>query len=1317
MRILAVQFKNLNSLVGEWCIDFTADDYATDGIFAIVGPTGAGKSTLLDALCLALYGCTPRLGKISKGSNDIMSRTQGECYAEVTFATQKGVFRCHWSQHRAQRKAGRTLQNPKHEIIEHDTGKVIANKIADVLTHVEACTGMDFERFTRSMLLAQGSFDAFLKADANERAPMLEQITGTGIYSDISMKVHEHKQQAHKHLQLLEAESSGISLLSADEEASLYESIATLETQSNQQRQQVDLLKNLCQAYDVRDDITVQLNNVLERIETNAREYEAFAPELQRLTVAKTAASLQPQYVELTQQRDTQTRIATQLQECHLALPDISTHLVQAQSALADAQHDEHTCQTDWDKAQPCIQQIRQLDVMLTEKQLPVQRLESEYRDKQENHEALVCQQAQYQSELTQSSALLAQCEAQLSGRSVDETLVATLPVITRNLKLWRQTYEEGVVAISALQHSNEQVAHYDALQAQQTAQSQAATQRYEQSKAALTALETAYAQLLGDTPLSQQRETLKSLQERSGWVRQCQEHCAMMTQVEQQLSGLDHNIGELKSSLSGITASVQQLQQQQYEAEQCVQALIALQQSQRLVAHYEEARLALKADEECPLCGSKKHPFNEQAATSKDVVDESEQRLSSAQQRLSDYTSALQDARTHKTTLERDLVHAQQREEILAGELRESYSQLQDLFASVETFDDLAGLLELPKLPELLSQGRVDSIALKVLTESLDTLQHQIVNHCQDGQARLDKLEQDKDALQQWEQRCNTEYQQVLTIQNTLDVNHQKLAQHLADRERGQVRVNDLQNKVVTMAEELTVAIEPVMGFKTMDSLAETVALEGVSANAPKNDAPADAPDIDRVERLSKSAFTQAAVPALETLTQAIIDYLQRRLNQWQSLIEQQKQYQTDTNTAADHLSRIQERLDMCVTERDACQEQLKAAAAARDAIQQERKALSDEEPEQWERRLKLAMDKASLRCQESQQVVQRVLNEQLKLNEKKAHFEQEQVRVDQALKSAEQHFNGLLREHGFGSEHEYTESLLSHDIRARLDAQRQALERQKTVCDTQHAELIGRQQQNNAALNDLNSGLNRASEHTGNLNTLGDLNDGEHRERLYQDSREGLQALQQQLGACRQTLAEDQNRRDQLTSKRVAIDNAQMACDRIDALHALIGSSDGNKYRNFAQGLTFDLVIAHANSKLQVMSDRYLLVRDTAKPLELAILDSYQAGEKRSTKNLSGGESFLVSLALALGLSQMSSQRVRVDSLFLDEGFGTLDDDALDIALDTLGSLQQEGTLIGVISHIASVKERIPTQIRVQPLSGGLSELAGPGVASKLS
>lgn len=176
------------------------------------------------------------------------------------------------------------------------------------------------------------------------------------------------------------------------------------------------------------------------------------------------------------------------------------------------------------------------------------------------------------------------------------------------------------------------------------------------------------------------------------------------------------------------------------------------------------------------------------------------------------------------------------------------------------------------------------------------------------------------------------------------------------------------------------------------------------------------------------------------------------------------------------------------------------------------------------------------------------------------------------------------------------------------------------------------------------------------------------------------------------------------------------KQALEKWEKLNALIGSACGDKFSRMAQSITFDALLRFANRSLKRMSDRYMLVRDeagTLKPLELAVIDTYQAGEKRPVSNLSGGESFIVSMALALGLSEMSSGAARIDSLFIDEGFASLDEDYLEAALQTLSALgNREGKLIGVISHVEALKSRIDVQIEVQRGSGGCSSIVGPGI-----
>ena len=193
--------------------------------------------------------------------------------------------------------------------------------------------------------------------------------------------------------------------------------------------------------------------------------------------------------------------------------------------------------------------------------------------------------------------------------------------------------------------------------------------------------------------------------------------------------------------------------------------------------------------------------------------------------------------------------------------------------------------------------------------------------------------------------------------------------------------------------------------------------------------------------------------------------------------------------------------------------------------------------------------------------------------------------------------------------------------------------------------------------------------------------------------------------------SLERDEAHRKLLKEKESAIKVQEVETGKWNKLHHLIGSADGKKFRNFAQGLTFEVMVSHANTQLSRMTDRYLLLRSDCEPLELNVIDRYQAGEIRSTANLSGGESFIVSLSLALGLSKMASRNVQVDSLFLDEGFGTLDEEALELALSSLAGLHHDGKLIGVISHVPALKERIPARISVHRAGGGRSTITGPG------
>ena len=246
MKILSLRLRNLNSLKGDTHIDFRSPAFA-DGLFAITGPTGAGKSTLLDAICLAIYHRTPRFDAISASANPLMTEHTAECLAEVEFLARGQAYRARWSQRRARNKVDGKLQAPEVELARIDAadpqgrGVILAEKVREKDVLVEEVSGLDYHRFTRSVLLAQGDFSAFLTARDKDRAELLEQLTGTAIYGRISAEVFEQAKQRRQALALLQAEAAGLPALDDDARAALVAERQALQPQWEQlqlQRQQ-----------------------------------------------------------------------------------------------------------------------------------------------------------------------------------------------------------------------------------------------------------------------------------------------------------------------------------------------------------------------------------------------------------------------------------------------------------------------------------------------------------------------------------------------------------------------------------------------------------------------------------------------------------------------------------------------------------------------------------------------------------------------------------------------------------------------------------------------------------------------------------------------------------------------------------------------------------------------------------------------------------------------------------------------------------------------------------------------------------------------
>ncbi len=277
MRIEKVIFENINNLRGRHGIDFTDSEIENEGIFLITGNTGSGKTTILDAISLALYGRTARFSNISPSANDVMNRDSTSCSASVIFTEKGRRYRSSWSQKKKKRGA-EGLQPVQVELVSGDDGTVIASKKTDWEKAVEEITGLDWERFSRTVILSQGNFAAFMKAKDNEKSRILEKITGTEKYSLISMKIFETASSKKGALEKMEAEMKGIVLLSDGEIEALEADISSLEEKNAELRRKAVLLKNALE-YRELERRTGELDAL---IETSLKELSLSEEERQR---------------------------------------------------------------------------------------------------------------------------------------------------------------------------------------------------------------------------------------------------------------------------------------------------------------------------------------------------------------------------------------------------------------------------------------------------------------------------------------------------------------------------------------------------------------------------------------------------------------------------------------------------------------------------------------------------------------------------------------------------------------------------------------------------------------------------------------------------------------------------------------------------------------------------------------------------------------------------------------------------------------------------------------------------------------------------
>ena len=1214
MKILTLRLKNLNALKGEWKIDFTQSPFIDNGLFAITGPTGAGKTTLLDAICLALYHQTPRLGTISATSNDIMTRGTSECLAEVEFDIKGKAYRAFWSMRRARGKADGNLQSADVELAEVESGKVLATQVRPKSEEIERLTGLNFARFTKSMMLSQGDFAAFLNANEGDRAELLEELTGTEIYGQLSQAIHEKYKAAETTKREFKLKLEGVALLSEAQHNELSAQLDQFKTQLLTINTEIVSLQEQHrwqQACEQNQHELTKANAAL--VEANS-VYEQAKDELALLVAGEPAELLRLPHSALSQLCEDVQRIAKNLTLKQQQLPDLESQQQTRQAEFENSETNFATAKAHQQRFETLInEQIIPIDTEINKLSNRIETNQQSLADAkfkqgkaQESHQA-------YYDELEGKKRMLDELTTYLNANAANGKMAGeisgwkekaarfsddenTLAELTQKITTTQQLKDSAEADLTEKQHYKTNVVLLHQQSADNVSQCEAnLNQLLSNGDAASVNADI--------TALNNNWPVLASCEQ---WQRLYISHTNSHADKAKRLTTLLSSIETLKQERAELAASYKATQSHLKDVESLI----------KLDAELAHLRQALSPGDACPLCGATEH---DASLMNIDVPE----------------TIAKRDELTR--TLENiEKLGTQKREQISTAEFEKQ--QCEKVVAEAKTaFSQL----------EADWQQAMLTLNARVEISDIESF-NQLQLSCKERQSRLSAQLSN---IQASEAKLADAKNDTLLHQQQIDSINSEIALLTAKTSQLEGQLHDLNNTKSNVESAL------VNNRRTLINEIERVGLT---------------PDANITKWLTQKHNDVEAFQEKTHLHNSLSHELKALESKLVELSEAKASADKETQLYSTRIQETEAKREVLLTKRHALFPEADIGAARREI----QNTLSAKEQ---------IYKKCDTHLREAQRALENA-TAQLKVLTVELEEKQQAKQVKQVA------FDTALQQSPFADETEFLNALLPYEERQRLLQKKQLIEREQ-----QNAQLLlgNVTQKHNTLL-----AHERASEWQQSTveATQVSLNQkGEEKDRLL--AQQGQ--LFQQLESNRQAVEKQQSLINEMREFETSYDD-------ITYLHSLIGSASGDKFRRFAQGLTLDNLVRLANQQLDRLHGRYQLTRNTKDSLGLSVLDTWQGDVVRDTKTLSGGESFLVSLALALALSDLVSFKTSIDSLFLDEGFGTLDAETLDVALDALDNLNASGKMIGVISHIEAMKERIPTQLKVIKRNGvGLSAL----------
>jgi len=1243
MKILAIRGSNLASLDGEFSIDFTTPNFIQDGLIAITGSTGAGKSTILDALCLALFNRIPRLptrgsqtligradedDKQRLASHDvryILRRGTGEGYAEVDFlGVDKKKYRATWTIRRARKRADGRFQSPEHLCIALHDEKPLGRTRKEIEEIIVDKLGLNFDQFRRSVLLAQGDFASFLKADAATRSRLLEMITGTEVYGEISRLAHQRANEENAKLKELQTRLNEYDTLDNDARNLLKHDLAEQEKRVVDQQK---VLKQWQQQFEQLKQISTQQSQLKQAIAQQKEQQQTWQSSQAERNELQQLKQLEVLRVPLQRFDDAQSayqKILSQQKPAQEKCRNSEKQLNQLHIDLSKKQALYQQAETKFQQAKPELRQAYKLDDQRQQLEKEQQRQQAQCETSQKQVTGLEKSTQTGKTTLEQSQKALSILNKWLQQHQNDEVLAS-------QWQLWESLFDDVISKQEKLNNHQQQKSLLKQEQSENVLQLKQSQEATEASQQQLKNYETRLEALDEEKIQSKLNRCTTEIQSHHAELAKLKE----LETLQQQYAKTQTEILATQEELEQLQTTIKQAEKaKQAREKELIESDIRLDEANRknrraLLAtgqSAEELRAQLSEGEACSVCGSREHPFHTQGNEKlHSFADMQHQRV--------------QELQSHNDTLKQQLQQA-------ISEITFSHKQQIKQTEYLQTVTQQSTTL----LKQWQGLSEFDIVSFQA-DESIASAQQQLQNKLAEQQElnqqqkQLVQLHKDKDV-------CLHNLGQQQIQQQALEKAQQKSYSNI---EHCKQQITELQTASQQIQKKLNNAI----------------------SHLNKGD--------DDLSLVKQRCLQQ-------------VEKYQQQQRQQLALEKQITQKQTELEKQAIELQHARDNLQQQNKTRHTSQQQLKKLSELRNTLFVDYVGQSTEAIEQRiNTNLKQSKTSYEKVQQKHQSLKETLITQQTQLQ----NLQHNQAEQSDIVRTQKDELEQALKP--FELSETTAREKLNKDT-AWIKQQEQKFEQLKKSLHTSQIHV-------QTASQKLAGDFAFAKQCLDKINLLKIYTDKElsnNQKLLEQQLNEAEQACtisQKRSSELQFQLREDNNKRKQAKKLQKAYDKQDEISHIWKVMKELIGSQTGDKFRKFAQSLTLEILLSHTNQHLQELNRRYALQRVPQTDLELQIIDKEMGDEIRPVHSLSGGESFLVSLALALGLASLSSRKTQIDSLFIDEGFGTLDPQTLDTALSALDSLQSQGKTVCIISHVTAITERVAAQIRVQSCGNGKS------------